>query len=304
MGLFSKLNFRAVDNAYHLFTRFNFYAEVMIKVCEVSETMEDEVDITKICEDVAHETAKTLGRMSSGELEFQTAVNRVAIAAQGALNDLTISSDYPQSGHILGLLNNRMPNLSEEILIAAKKGYLGGSLSDYSYLMEKNLERVSTSHARLKENQQRVWSEAFSKTLSSTPKNMETSIKDLTHGVLKCMSCNQSLNVPEGKHLRVSCPKCKASWMHDGRVKETRQDKPERSKSESAPSQAVQKQKVQPQVSEAERAANQVDEEAKINWLRNEAEFLQRKQAQGRELDDYELGLLRQYEELVSKAVD
>ena len=92
--------------------------------------------------------------------------------------------------------------------------------------------------------------------------------------------------------------------MHDGRVKETRQDKPERSKSQSAPSQAVQKQKVQAQVSEAERAANQVEEEAKINWLRNEAEFLQRKQAQGRELDDYELGLLRQYEELVSKAVD
>jgi hypothetical protein len=43
------------------------------------------------------------------------------------------------------------------------------------------------------------------------------------------------------------------------------------------------------------------EEDASAQWLRGEYEFLQRKRAKGQELDDYEKGLERQYEELQSK---
>jgi len=232
MGLFSKLNFRAVDNAYHALTCFNFYSHVMIKACEVSETIEDNVDITAICEDVAHETAKNLGRMSSGELELQTAVNRVAIAAQGTVNDLTISSNFPQTAFVLAFLEKRMPDLGDEVLKAAKKGYLKGTISDHTYLMERNLEEVSASRNRLREKQTKLWTEAPTENLPSPPKDIE-------------------LKIPQ--------------------VKDT-------------PSQTE-------------------EEDAKLNWLRSEWEFLQRKRAKGRQLDEYDEGLVRQYEELVDKVV-
>jgi hypothetical protein len=41
----------------------------------------------------------------------------------------------------------------------------------------------------------------------------EESIEPLT---LQCQKCEQSLNVPKGMKLKVSCPKCGHSWIHDG----------------------------------------------------------------------------------------
>jgi hypothetical protein len=42
-------------------------------------------------------------------------------------------------------------------------------------------------------------------------------------------------------------------------------------------------------------------EDASARWLRGEWEYLQRKRAKGRQLDDYEMGLEKQYEELLKK---
>ena len=43
------------------------------------------------------------------------------------------------------------------------------------------------------------------------------------------------------------------------------------------------------------------EEDASARWLRGEWEYLQRKRAKGRQLDDYEKGLEKKYEELLEK---
>ena len=47
--------------------------------------------------------------------------------------------------------------------------------------------------------------------------------------------------------------------------------------------------------------AEDTDEDPKVAWLRNEYEFLQRKLKSGRLLDDYEKGLVAQYEDSIAK---
>ncbi len=46
----------------------------------------------------------------------------------------------------------------------------------------------------------------------------QTYASDSSSGVLKCINYKQKLNIPTGKKLKVSCPTCKCSWLHDGTI--------------------------------------------------------------------------------------
>jgi hypothetical protein len=148
MGLFSKLNFRAVDNAYRVVTTFNFFTQVLVRVCDRSESLDDCIDVVPICEAVAHDTVEALGRVSTKELELATAIQRVANTAQGTINELTLDDSFPTVAFILSLLSPRLGHLSDEILKAARHGYLNGSFSDYAYVIDKNMGLFIESHDR------------------------------------------------------------------------------------------------------------------------------------------------------------
>ncbi len=236
MGLFSKLNFRAVDNAYHVVTCYNFFTHVIVKACDTSDSLEENVNIVSICETVAHETAEALGRVSTKELELQTALQRLAITAQGAINDLTLSGDTQQTAFVVAFLTKRLPPLGDEILKAAKEGYLNGSISDFAYMIDKNMGQITESRARLTErNRKREAAErkaaerkaaehkaeqkkqnSENYTVGKSNKSSKSSSKITDPLILRCQKCDQSLNVPKEKKLKVSCPTCGHSWVHDG----------------------------------------------------------------------------------------
>jgi hypothetical protein len=250
--------------------------------------------------------------------------------------------------------------LMAPVLAAMENGSIDRLYQRYNPMMARDAVRGSSrvaeqsySEEQFLEEVDRLYEEVVdSKTTQShdmyadTAPHAKTGSKIVDPLLLQCHKCDQSLNVPRGRKLKLSCPKCGHSWVHNGITEmpeplHTPKDNSERTVEKSVADRVTNftdRPKSKLQLREERQA---LEEEADVTshddirqmrqnkarrnetpetsfenvsrtvkeedgkratltpWLREEWEFLQRKRAKGRQLDDYELGLERQYEEAV-----
>jgi hypothetical protein len=370
VGIFSKLNFKAVDQAGKDLAALNFVAWVVVRTFEACENQDTCVDISSICDATTMEIAQSINNASDGGLELATSLHRLEFVSGSIKRNLINKIGSNPSGYEIG--QELMPMydvIGRKLLKAAKKGYLPLSVTDVHYLIEKLEDEIKTSGLRLagrneeyiseladeydaeliaamerldgsatsseespkapsnksragksghppettldlmkrreeerltkQRNQDRrvkqkkrdatsqfsnnilnciqcnqalniagrelgkvacptcskplriiegnnrtincdncdachhIWVMAGADVAPKKPtkkapkpesisprekKVNETNNCDLENGVLRCINCNQALNIPTGKNLKIRCPKCDHSWMHKGTI--------------------------------------------------------------------------------------
>jgi peptidylprolyl isomerase len=80
----------------------------------------------------------------------------------------------------------------------------------------KAAERRAAEHKAAERDAEQKKQNSENYTIDKTNRSSKTNSKTTDPLVLQCQKCNQSLNIPKGKKLKVSCPTCGNSWIHDG----------------------------------------------------------------------------------------
>jgi hypothetical protein len=102
--------------------------------------------------------------------------------------------------------------------------YMGGDRYWYNFLRDATCPNCNHpwTHNGAKANKSKY--AAPDKTHPSTKNRSPSDIKPKSktarsgtfgYGILRCVNCNQALNIPKGKHLKVTCPTCTHSWIHN-----------------------------------------------------------------------------------------
>lgn len=226
MSLFSKLNLKEVARGLYLSATYHFYSQLLARIYESASHFEQEIDITVYCDQVFEATIIELQRNRPGKVNFSAATNRLAEVADSTLNLLTVMTDQPTAGMSTVLLEGKFEEIEREVLISARKGYLDDDYTAWLIITERVRDALSEVreefHTRefeyqRKQKKQIVGAQEQQDAVSET-ESVRTTSSDLSGGLLRCVSCGQTLmNIPPDKLIRISCPKCKAKWLHDGR---------------------------------------------------------------------------------------
>jgi DUF971 family protein/predicted RNA-binding Zn-ribbon protein involved in translation (DUF1610 family) len=252
MGLFSKFNVKAVDQAYKDLVAVQFVSMVAVQTLDSCEYGGTCVDVGPICDEVALAIGKSLYINADGGLELGAAIQRLDIVSSSIKRDLITKFGHNNAADGIGSeLHSRFEAIAPRLLKAAKKGYVKFSVMDavnlveryegmidqalyralergdnYGAELEKEIEEESVRQSYSEEDflseVDRRYEEAGNNnsqacnTTAGTKPHPKTKSKITDPLILHCQKCSQSLNVPKGKKLKVSCPTCGNSWVHDG----------------------------------------------------------------------------------------
>ena len=223
MSLFSKLNLKEVARGLYLSATYHFYSQLLARIYESASHFEQEIDITVYCDQVFEATIIELQRNRPGKVNFSAATNRLAEVADSTLNLLTVMTDQPTAGLSTVLLEGRFEEIEREVLISARKGYLDDDYTAWLIITERVRGALSEAHEEFHRREVEYQRKQFERARDqlnavSETETVRTTSSDLSGGLLRCVSCGQTLmNIPPDKLIRISCPKCKAKWLHDGR---------------------------------------------------------------------------------------
>jgi hypothetical protein len=130
MGLFSRFNVKAVDQAYKDFMALQFVSLLAVRaldICEYGAT----VNIAAICDRTARVIGQSLIENANGGLELGAAAQRLDIVSSSIKRDLISKFGREHPGDEIGKeLHSRFEAIAPRILKAAKKGYLKFSVMD------------------------------------------------------------------------------------------------------------------------------------------------------------------------------
>jgi hypothetical protein len=143
MGLFSKFNVRAVDQAYKDLVALQFVSLVAVQTLDSCEYGGSRVDVGPICDEVGLAIGKSLYDNADGGLELGAAIQRLDIVSSSIKRDLIEKFGHDHSGdEIARELHSRFEAIAPKLLKAAKKGYLKFSIMDAVNLVERYEEEI------------------------------------------------------------------------------------------------------------------------------------------------------------------
>jgi hypothetical protein len=160
MGLFSKFNIKAVDQAYKDLMAVQFTALVSVKILDACEHSGTGLDIGPICDEVALMIGQSLDDNADGGLEFGAAMQRLDIVSSSIKRDLIIKFGHDHRGvEISNETRSMFGFISPKLIKAAKRGYLKMSIMDAARLIEIYEVEVASSLIRFSEKSERYVAE-------------------------------------------------------------------------------------------------------------------------------------------------
>jgi predicted RNA-binding Zn-ribbon protein involved in translation (DUF1610 family) len=283
MGLFSKLNFRAVDQAYKDSIALQFISFVSVATLGRCENSDSRIDIGPICDSVAQKIGESFYENADGGLELAAAIKRLSDVSHSIKRNLVASFGQDCVGvEVYAMLKVETEYVTRSVLKAAKKGYLNYSLVDAMHLADRYEAEI-----------QKAWTGLLERDVEQLLKSAEVGKNSsLTEEVeAGSVAAIGDVDVPVDEE-DTSDKWLRGEW-------EFIQQKRQLGRELSVYEKGLEKQYEELQA----KSPNDVDEgNASFEWLRDECEFFQKKRAMGRELNSYEKGLVRKYEELQAKS--
>lgn len=292
MGLFSKFNFKAVDQAYKDLVALQFVAMVAAKTLDACEYAGMGVDVGPICDDIALTIGNSLSENADGSFELYGAVSRLETVSRSIKRDLITKFGHDHPGEdIASELHLSFEAIAPRILKAAKKGYLKFSIMDAGAYIQLHENIIEKALHRTLERAQKFNTELEQRTGEELAEQSYSDEQLLTEIDRQYEEINIGLPDRERQTPEEFVKQFYQTIEREGGKIITGEGKT------SPPNDSNEEANKPKQISK-----NSADIDiATADWLRGEYEFLQRKRAKGRELDEYERGLERQYEELQSK---
>lgn len=149
MGLFSKLNFRAVHDAYCDVAAFNFLTEVICEAYTTYGYAKTSVPVLKVMGDAAKIQAESLSSVTGGEgFDYSAALSRLRY-----VSDSLSRQSIRQLGHdcdldeLIDFCRESNKSIFAKICQAIHNGYLNLSAADALTLAKASEERISRAFA-------------------------------------------------------------------------------------------------------------------------------------------------------------
>jgi hypothetical protein len=145
MGIFSKLNFKAVHEAYCDVTALNLITEFMCLLVSGKGLILSKVDIAGLVDEAAFINAESIARITGGSgMDFNAGMSRISQVSRSIKRDMMSKSGGAEGDldMVIDFCKTATSNLSERLFFNIHKGYLSISATDAITLLEKNEERI------------------------------------------------------------------------------------------------------------------------------------------------------------------
>lgn len=145
MGIFSKLNFKAVHRAYCDIAALNLITEFMCLLIAGHGRVLMTVDIAKLVDEAAMINADSLARLTGGSgMDYNAGISRLSEVAQSIKRDMMTEAGGPDGDldQVIIFCKTATKELGERIFQNVHKGYLNISSTDALTLVQKNEERI------------------------------------------------------------------------------------------------------------------------------------------------------------------